>query len=90
MHESQQSLHVNDIDEFYDCIFSVLMECSDGLSNMNSDSHMRDIQGWNDDVKDMHAAARYAYLIWKLSGRARQGVLYDLMRRSRSRSKYAL
>ena len=82
--------HVNDIDEFYDCIFSILTECSDGLSNMNSDSHIHDIQGWNGDVKDMNAAARDAYLVWKLSGRARQGVFYDLMQRSRSRFKYAL
>ena len=41
-------------------------------------------------MKDMHAAARDAYLIWILYGRARHGVLYDLMRRSRSRSKYSL
>ena len=86
----QTRSHVNDIDEFYDCIFSVLTECSDGLSNMNSDSHIHDIQGWNDDVKDMHAAARDAYLIWKLSDRARHGVFYDLMQRSRSWFKYAL
>ena len=52
---------------------------------MNSDSHIHDIQGWTDDVKDMHAAARDAYLIWILYVRARQGVLYDLMRRSKSR-----
>ena len=44
MHESQQNLHVNDIGAFYDCIVSVLTECSDGLSNMNSDSHIHDIQ----------------------------------------------
>ena len=48
---------------------------------------MHGIRGWNDDVKDMHAAARDAYLIWKPSGNARQRVLYDLMRRSRSRFK---
>ena len=54
---------------------------------MNSDSHIHDIQGWNDDVKDMHAAARDAYLIWILYVRARQGVLYDLMRRSMVKDK---
>ena len=86
-----QSLsHMNEIDEFYDCIFSVLTECSDGFSNVNSESHIYNIPGWNHDVKDMHAASRDAYLIWKLSGRANQGVLYDLIRRSRSRFKYAL
>ena len=29
----QSFSQVNDIDEFYDCVFSVLTECSDGLSN---------------------------------------------------------
>ena len=41
-------------------------------------------------MKDMHTAARDAYLLWKFSGRSRQGVMYDLMRKSRSRFKYAL
>ena len=38
-------------------------------------------------MKDVHAAARDAYLIWKLSGTARLEVLHDLMRRSRSMFK---
>ena len=31
-----------------------------------------------------------AYLLWKIGGRPRQGVLYDLMRNSRLRFKHAL
>ena len=38
----------------------------------------------------MHAAARDAYLLWKLGGKPRQGVIYDLMRNSRLRFKHAL
>ena len=48
------------------------------------------IMCWNDHVKNLHAAARDAYLLWKLGGRARQGALYDLMRKSRLQFKYAL
>ena len=41
-------------------------------------------------MKDVHAAARDAYLLWKHSGMPRQGVIYDLMKQTRSKFKYAL
>ena len=41
-------------------------------------------------MKDVHAAARDAYLLWKDSGKPRQGVIYDLMKQTRSKFKYAL
>ena len=41
-------------------------------------------------MKDVHAAARDAYLLWKQSGKPRQGVIYDLMKQTRSKFKYAL
>ena len=34
---------------------------------------------WNDQVKKLHEAARDAYLLWKHSGKPRQGVVYDIM-----------
>ena len=48
------------------------------------------IHGWNDLLKDVHAAARDAYLLWEHSGKLRQGVIYDLMRQTRSKFKYAI
>ena len=41
-------------------------------------------------MKDVHAAARDAYLLWMHSGMPRQGVIYDLMKQTRSKFKYAL
>ena len=41
-------------------------------------------------MKDMHAAVRDAYLLWKDSGKSRQGVIYDLMKQTSSKFKYAL
>ena len=41
-------------------------------------------------MKDVHAAARDAYLLWKHSGKPIQGVIYDLMKQTRSTFKYAL
>ena len=61
-----------------------------------NDKHIgekRAIPGWNDLVKDVHAAAMGgmdAYLLWKHSGKPRQGVVYDLMQQTRSTFKYAL
>ena len=41
-------------------------------------------------MKDVHAAARDINLLWKHSGKPRQGVIYDLMKQTRSKFKYAL
>ena len=38
----------------------------------------------------LHDAARYAYLLWKHSGKHRQGVVYELMRSSISQFKHSL
>ena len=72
--------HANDLNTFYDCITTVLIESSAGLENACGASSTYNVPGWNDHVKNLHAAARDAYLLWKLGGRARQGALYDLMR----------
>ena len=48
------------------------------------------VPGWNAHVREVHAASRDAYLLWKIGGRPREGVLYDLMRNSRLRFKHAL
>ena len=70
----------------YMIIINVLSECSKKLEN---DKHIRKqcgIPGWNDLVKDVHAAARDAYLLWKESGKSRQGVIYDLMKQTSTKS----
>ena len=41
-------------------------------------------------MKELHDAARDAYLLWKHSGKHRQGVVYELMRHSRSQFKHSL
>ena len=82
--------HINDIDSFYDNIFTVLTECSESLANVNSTRQRHNVPGWNAHVREVHAAARDAYLLWKIGGRPRQAVLYDLMRNSRLRLKHAL
>ena len=36
--------------------------------------------GWNDHVKNVHMAARNAYLLWKDIDKPRLGVVYDHVR----------
>ena len=55
--------HANDIDTLYDSIIRVLSECSKKLETDKPISKKCGIPGWNDLVKDVHAAARDAYLL---------------------------
>ena len=87
----QNPSHINDIDSFYDDIFTVLTECSESLANVNNTRQMHTVPGRNVHVREVHATARDAYLLWKIGGRPRQGVvLYDLMRNYRLIFKQAL
>ena len=46
--------------------------------------------GWNEQVKELHDAARHAYLTWRDIGKPRQGGVFIMMKLSRSKFKYAL
>jgi len=50
-----------------------------------SNKKYKPIVGWNDECKDAHAAARAAFLLWHNGGKVRHGVLFDDMRKSRSK-----
>ena len=84
-----QANHGTDVDNLYDAIIKVLSESSEKLVKYKLISRTF-TPGWNDQVKELHEAARYAYLLWKHSGKPRQGVVYDIMKQSRSRFKHGL
>ena len=87
----QNPSHITDIDMLYDDIFTVLTECSESLvARVNSTRQRHNVPGWNAHGRDVHAAARDAYLLWKLGGQAKAWVLHDLMRNSRLRFLHAL
>ena len=56
--------------------------------NCNADDH--NIPGWNDFIKAAHADARDAFKFWVVSGKPRQGDVFDSMRMSRAKFKYLL
>ena len=68
----------------------MLYERSEKLKSNKHISKTCSIPGRNDSVKDLREAARDAYLLWKHSGKPRQGVVYDIMKQARSKFKYAL
>ena len=88
----QNASHADEIDVFYGDICKVLSKASADLSSSScgGTDHNRNVVGWNEQVKELHEAAREAYLLWRQTGKARQGIVYDLMRQSRSKFKYAL
>ena len=83
--------HAEGIDDLYESIVNVLSTSSERISRKhNGAGQRRGIPGWNEHVKELHYAARDAYLLWKHSGKHRQGVVYELMRHSRSQCKHSL
>ena len=48
------------------------------------------VPGFNEFAKELHSAARDAYVAWRDAGRPRSGSLCSDMRRSRLRFRYTL
>ena len=83
--------HQDEIDELYDSIVSSLKKCSHVF--VSSGKHISKevlVPGWNEQVKELHDAARHAYLTWREIGKPRQGDVFTMMKLSRSKFKYAL
>ena len=83
--------HQDEIDELYDSIVSSIKKCSHAF--VSSGKHISKevlVPGWNEQVKELHDAARHAYLTWREIGKPRQGDVFTMMKLSRSKFKYAL
>ena len=77
--------HQDEIDELYDSIVSSLKKCSHAF--VSSGKHISKevlVPGWNEQVKELHDAARHAYLTWREIGKPRQGDVFTMMTLSRS------
>ena len=48
------------------------------------------VPGWNEQVKELHSAARDAYWIWREIDKPREGDVYNLMKLSRIKCKHAI
>ena len=46
--------------------------------------------GWSDYVDELHKSARECFLLWRDTGKPRQGQVFNMMQQSRARFKYAI
>ena len=82
--------HLKYIDTMYNGITQSLADAStDTFGNQQTKSKFKPVPGWNDYVKVAHEEAREAFMIWR-DHKSRQGPIFDLMKTTRARFKYAL
>ncbi|ELU11326.1 hypothetical protein CAPTEDRAFT_210610 [Capitella teleta] len=79
--------HQKDLQDLYAAIVSCIKSASSSLLTRGTRSGR---PGWNMHVNELHGLARDAYVEWKQSGSSRQGHLFELMKATRARFKYAL
>ena len=79
--------HQNDLRDLYLAIVSCIKSASSLLPVRGTRVGR---PGWNMHVDELHVLARDAFLEWKHSGGPRQGYLFDMMKATRARFKYAL
>ena len=80
--------HRNAIARMYDDITKALAVSGKPFSSNAKGKKFNQVLGWNDYCKAAHDQARDAYLLWRESGRSRQGILFDSMKKSRAYFKY--
>ena len=91
-HDCLNHSHRDEIDELYACIVSDLKKCRHAFVSTGKHTVKYVIvPGWNEQVQELHDAARNAYLTSREVGKPRQGdFFFIMMKLSRSKFKYAL
>ena len=82
--------HLNSIDKLYNDITVALEAATAESLPTKSKGNSHNIPGWNQHIKDYHSIARDAFLMWRDNGSPRQGPIFELMKKTRAKFKYAL
>ncbi len=82
--------HKKEIESFYNNITGALQRGTADCILSGSVSKHNEIPGWKEYVKEYHSIAREMFLTWESYGKPRNGVLFENMKQSRARFKYAL
>ena len=86
-----ETIHLEMIDKFYQETAKFLLVASSGLlQTKRKKSKFKVVPGWNNTVKDAHAAASRAYMKWLSNNRPRCGPSYIDMKETRKSFKYCL
>ena len=91
----KSEVHRESIDIAYNAFVTGLMEISANIATgiskqQNSCKSFKGIPGWNTNVREAHDAAREAFGIWHHNGKPRNGLFFDVMKRTRAIFKYSL
>ena len=81
--------HQQGIDMLYGSIMDCLLDASaDVLKECKVSDNQ--VLGWNDICKEVHAKARDAFLNWNACNRPKQGLVFNVMKKTRATFKYVL
>ena len=87
----KNSEHIQEITDLYDNIIDVLIKSSCSLQTQAKQTpRHKKVPGWNDVCKQAHSEAREAFLMWRANGSKKQGVIYQIMCKSRAVFKSVL
>ncbi len=73
----------------YNNIVDLLKVAGETLKKVSNNGH-KGVPGWNGHIAELHKVAREAFLLWKDSGGAKQGPIFERKKRSNARFNYAL
>jgi len=71
----------------YNCLINATKQC---FSQRRPNSDFKCVHGWNEYVYEAKAAASDAHYLWCQWNKPKFGPLFDLMRRTRAKYKYAI
>ena len=83
-------VHNASITKFYEDIMNALRESTAKCIPSKRPSQGHCVPGWNMYAKEAHIVARDDFHLWTMYGKPRVGNMYENMKRSRARFKYAL
>ena len=85
--------HVVEVNTLYENVISAIVS-----ADTEAFAKERDVRrgkaynrpGWSDYVDELHKSARECFLLWRDTGKPRQGQVFNMMQQSRARFKYAI
>ena len=82
--------HRDKTESIFTDLKSIMLDSTSEFSFTKKKKRFKVIPGWNDNVRELHLAARNAFILWQEKGRPLDGILCDDMKSSRSLFKAAL
>ena len=82
--------HCQELSKFYNDIIAAINKASEVAFSTIKNCRYRCQPGWSEFVADYYDASREAFLLWSANGKPRQGELFESMKTTRARFKYAM